>query len=117
MSNLYGNDEFITASLRITNNSNVTFHSDAITFFIRTRVKKKSTKSIDTDDDSIPFLEFNKFPASVAPGESKLFVLRFRKFSLDTNNSIKFVVGEGQGRRTISFEIKSKVFYKSIQYY
>ena len=117
VSNLYGNDEFITVSLRITNNSNVVYHTDAIDFFITTKVKKKKTTSIADADDPTPYKQMNTFPTVVTPGDSGLYIMRFRKFSLDSNNNIKIVAGEGKGRRTISFEITSKMFNKYIMYY
>ncbi len=116
VNNLVGNDDFISISIKITNTSPVTFHSDLINWFILTK-RKKSATSIDDDDDSTPYLELNNFPVSVAPDETALFVMRFRKFSLDSNNSLKLIIGEGQGRRNISFEIKAKKFYNSIKYY
>ncbi len=116
VSNLYGNDELITLSLRITNKSSVTFHSDAIDTFIITKVKKKSISTIG-DDDPIPYRPLNTFPATVRPNTSELFILQYKKFSLDQNNRIKLVIGEGQGRRTIAFQIASKTFYNLIKYY
>ena len=116
INNLYGNDEFINVSLRITNNSNVAYHTDAIDLIITTEVKKKDTKSL-ADDDPTPYKPLNSFPKLVEPGQSALYIMRFRKFSLDKNNNIKLVAGEGKGRRTVSFEISSKMFYKYIQYY
>lgn len=117
VNNLAGSDEFINISLKIVNQSQVTFHSDAISWFIITKAKKKSKVTLGDDDDPIQFRPMNTFPPVVAPGQTALFVMQFRKFSLASDNSLKLVIGEGQGRRNISFEIKSKTFYKSIKYY
>lgn len=104
--NIYVKDNLMYLKIRVENQSNINYDMDYIRFFITDEKIAKQTSRQELE--ILPLYVYNEPLRQIKGNEFVEKVFVFQKFTIPNDKTVRTVVGEKNGGRTLNFKLKNK---------
>lgn len=104
--NIYVKDNLMYLKIRVENQSNINYDMDYIRFFITDEKVAKQTSRQELE--ILPLYIYNEPLRQVKGNEFVEKVFVFQKFTIPNDKTVRTVIGEKNGGRTLNFKLKNK---------